>query len=73
MKIPPGRFVFAVLLLISVAADGDDTDRRAGSVGDHDGLVLLLHRDQHVGGGRGGAQGAAPNQRVHLGGHGLQG
>lgn len=71
MNIPPGRFVFAVLLLVSVAADGDDTDRGARSVRDHDGLVLLLHGDQHVGGGGGGTQGAAPNQRVHLGGHRL--
>lgn len=71
MNIPPGRFVFAVLFLISVAADGDDTDRGAWSVRDHDGLVLLLHGDEHVGGGGGGAQGAAPDQRVHLGGHRL--
>lgn len=69
----PGRLVLAVLFLVGVAADGDDADRRAGSVGDHDRLVLLWHRNERVGGGRGSAKWAAPNQRVHLGWHHLQG
>lgn len=72
MNFLPGRFVFAVLFLISVAANGDDTDGWAWSVRDHNRLVLLLHGDKHVGRGGGGAQRTAPNERVHLRGHGLQ-
>lgn len=71
MNFLPGRFVFAVLFLISVAANGDDTDGWAWSVWDHNGLVLLLHWDEHVGRGGGGAQGTAPNEGVDLGGHSL--
>lgn len=38
--------LFAVIFVVRVAADGDDADRRAGRVGDDDGLsgqvVLVL-------------------------------
>lgn len=37
-----GGRVFLLFLLICVAADGDDADRRAGGVGDNDGLPLPL-------------------------------
>jgi len=69
MNFLPGRFIFAVLFLISVTANGDDADGRAWSVWDHNGLVLLLHWDEHVGGGGCGAQRTAPNERVNLSGH----
>lgn len=72
MNFLPGRFVFAVFFLISVTTNGDDADGWAWSVWDHNGLVLLLHWDDHIGGGGVGAQRTAPNERVNLSGHSLQ-
>lgn len=58
--IPPFRRKLPVVIVLSVAVDGDDADSRAGGVGDDDGLgrITTVVRSQRgrLLGGRGSAR-----------------